>query len=99
MNQLTALAADGGWRDEEPPRLKHGVGFWSMNGCRVVYSVGVRSDQEFGFAYGTLTNQAEAGEEVFKVSTDSETGDVSYLLRAVSKPRAALAQLGYPDEP
>lgn len=72
------------------------LGFWSLNGCRVVYSIGSESDQAFGFAYGTLANHAECGEEIFQVSFRPETGEVSYLIRAASKPRAALAKLGYP---
>jgi len=75
--------------------LRH-LGFWSLNGCRVVYWIGEGSEREFGFAYGTLTNHAEAGEEIFKVTIHPETGDVSYMIRAVSRPRAPLAQLGYP---
>ena len=72
------------------------LGFWSLNGCRVVYSVGIPGDSKFGFAYGTLANHAESGEEIFQVSFRPETGEVSYLIRAVSQPRAALARLGYP---
>ena len=72
------------------------LGFWSLNGCRVVDSIGARGDRTFGFAYGTLTNHAESGEEIFQVSFRPETGEVSYLIRAVSKPRAALARVGYP---
>ncbi len=72
------------------------LGFWSLNGCRVVYRIGAEDDVEFGFAYGTLTNHAECGEEIFKVALDTQTGDVSYMLRAASKPRATLARLGYP---
>ena len=30
----------------------------------------------FGFAYGTLTNHAESGEELFEVFLDPATGDV-----------------------
>jgi uncharacterized protein (UPF0548 family) len=70
------------------------LGFWSLNGCRVVYPV--ESDATFGFAYGTLDNHAERGEEIFQVSLGPETGEVSYLIRAASQPRAALARLGYP---
>jgi uncharacterized protein (UPF0548 family) len=70
-------------------------GLWSLNGCRIVYSVG-NDDSSFGFAYGTLTNHAEMGEEIFEVSLDRASGDVTYSIRAVSKPRAALARLGYP---
>ena len=39
--------------------IRH-LGFWSLNGCRVLYTVG--GDGRFGFAYGTLTNHAESGE-------------------------------------
>ena len=73
-------------------------GLWSLNGCRVVYGIGDDSDdaRSFGFAYGTLMNHAETGEEVFEVSHDPLSGNVTYTIRAVSKPRAALARLGYP---
>jgi uncharacterized protein (UPF0548 family) len=70
------------------------LGFWSLNGCRVVYPID--RDGTFGFAYGTLGNHAERGEEIFQVSLRPETGEVSYLIRAASQPRAALARLGYP---
>lgn len=73
--------------------IRH-LGFWSINGCRVVYTID--RDGELGFAYGTLTNHAESGEEIFTVSMDSATGDVSYTIRAVSRPRVALARLGTP---
>src|SRR6185503_8319139 len=66
------------------------LGFWSMNGCRVVYSVAGGGSAEFGFAYGTLTNHAESGEEIFKVSLRPGTGEVTYLIRAASRPRAVL---------
>ena len=72
------------------------LGFWSLNGCRVVYAVGREDGTEFGFAYGTLGNHAESGEELFKVSFRPDSGDVLYAIRAVSRPRAALARLGYP---
>jgi uncharacterized protein (UPF0548 family) len=70
------------------------LGFWSLNGCRVVYRVG--DANEFGYAYGTLTNHAECGEEVFAVRFDPRTDAVSYAIRAVSRPRALLARLGHP---
>ena len=76
--------------------IRH-LGFWSLNGCRVVYLVGeTESDQRFGFAYGTLTNHAEMGEEIFEVALDPESGDVRYYIRAASRPRALLARIGYP---
>ena len=71
------------------------LGFWSLNGARVVYHLN-SSDTRFGFAYGTLLNHAERGEEMFEVAFNERAGDVTYRLRAASRPRAALARLGYP---
>ena len=76
--------------------IRH-LGFWSLNGTRVVYEVGSRTEgSHFGFAYGTLMNHAESGEELFEVFIDPRTGYVVYRLRAASRPRAALAWLGAP---
>ena len=75
--------------------IRH-FGFWSLNGCRVVYSTSDTRRSTFGFAYGTLTNHAECGEEIFEVRLDPGTGEVTYRIRAVSRPRAPLARLGYP---
>lgn len=72
------------------------LGFWSMNGCRVVYAIGDSGGREFGFACGTLTSHAERGEESFTVRLNPQTGDVTYTIRAVSRPRALLARLGSP---
>jgi uncharacterized protein (UPF0548 family) len=70
------------------------LGLWSLNGCRIVYSVG-DAQSSFGFAYGTLTNHVEMGEEIFEVSI-TESDDVIYKIRAASQPRALLARIGYP---
>ena len=70
------------------------LGFWSLNGCRVLYTVG--GDGRFGFAYGTLTNHAESGEELFDVFLDPESDEVRYRIRATSKRQAALARIGQP---
>ena len=76
--------------------IRH-LGFWSLNGCRVVYCVGdPENDVRFGFAYGTLPNHAEAGEELFEVFVDPQTDDVMYHIRATSCPRAMLARVGQP---
>ncbi len=86
------------------------LGFWSLNGCRVLYGVGDRTvgpnfgfaygtltdHAEDGFAYGTLVNHVEQGEEIFEVSLRPETHEVIYRIRAASRPRAVLARLGYP---
>ena len=81
--------------------IRH-FGFWSLNGCRVVYQtgegrpVGGAMPKRFGFAYGTLPNHAESGEEVFEVRFEPETGAVTYRIRAASRPRALLARAGFP---
>jgi uncharacterized protein (UPF0548 family) len=76
--------------------IRH-LGFWSLNGSRVLYSVECAADESrFGFAYGTLTNHAEAGEELFEVFIDPRTDAVMYRIRAASWPRATLAWLGQP---
>ena len=74
--------------------LVHHPGLWSLNGCRIVYSVGDERSS-FGFAYGTLTNHAEMGEEIFEVSI-TKSDEVIYKISAASKPRALLARIGYP---
>jgi uncharacterized protein (UPF0548 family) len=76
--------------------IRH-LGFWSLNGCRVLYSVGSLNDvARFGFAYGTLTNHAESGEELFEVFIDPQTDEVIYRIRAISWPQATLARVGQP---
>jgi uncharacterized protein (UPF0548 family) len=76
--------------------IRH-LGFWSLNGCRVLYSVGSLNDvARFGFAYGTLTNHAESGEELFEVFMNPQTDEVVYRIRAVSWPQAMLARVGQP---
>ncbi len=99
---------DIGWIETFPKRapvevgsvvavlIRH-LGFWSLNGCRVVYCVGSREEgASFGFAYGTLTNHAEAGEELFEVFIDARTEDVMYRIRATSWPRTTLTLVGHP---
>src|SRR5262245_9444766 len=75
--------------------LARHLGFWSLNACRVLYFVGGRDETRFGFAYGTLTSHAVAGEELFEVFID-ENGDVLFRIRAVSWPHALLARIGWP---
>ena len=73
------------------------LGFWSLNGCRILYKAGPAHDAaRCGFAYGTLSNHAIAGEELFEVSLDDESGAVLYRIRATSWPRVLLAGLGLP---
>ena len=72
------------------------LGFWSLNGCRVVYHLGdPEAGTVFGVAYGSLTNHAECGEELFEVSLNPQNQEVTYRIRAASKPRAPAARIGY----
>jgi uncharacterized protein (UPF0548 family) len=52
--------------------IRH-LGFWSLNGCRVLYNVGGPSAEarRFGFSYGTLSTRAEGGEELFEVFVEA----------------------------
>jgi uncharacterized protein (UPF0548 family) len=77
--------------------LVNHFGFHSLNACRIVYLIDDVSEIErFGFAYGTLTEHGETGEERFSVEFHPETGEVWYDLYAFSKPNHPLAILGYP---
>lgn len=77
--------------------LVNHFGFYSLNACRIVYLINEMADiQRFGFAYGTLTEHGETGEERFSVEFHPETGEVWYDLYAFSKPNHPLAKLGYP---
>jgi len=69
------------------------LGFWSMNACRIVYVVD--EQDKYGFAYGTLSEHAEIGEERFMVEWDRESDAVWYDLLACSKP-GLMASFGYP---
>jgi uncharacterized protein (UPF0548 family) len=76
--------------------IRH-FGFWSLNGCRVLYDVGSPTDAaRFGFANGTLTNHAESGEELFEVFIEPQTQDVVYRIRAISWPQTALTRVSQP---
>jgi uncharacterized protein (UPF0548 family) len=97
---------DLGWVELFPPNspiavgsvvavlIRH-LGFWSLNGCRVAYHL-TPDASAFGYAYGTLPNHAESGEELFEVCIDPRTEDVIYRIQATSRPQALLATLGQP---
>jgi uncharacterized protein (UPF0548 family) len=72
------------------------LGFWSLNACRVVYLIQERDVcEKFGFAYGTLPEHGELGEERFTVEFHPDDQSVWYDLYAFSRPRR-LARLAYP---
>jgi uncharacterized protein (UPF0548 family) len=72
------------------------LGFWSLNPCRVVYVLEESGAVEkFGFAYGTLPEHGEIGEERFSVEFHARDQSVWYDLYAFSRP-GLIATLGYP---
>ena len=73
------------------------LGLWSLNAARVIYTF---DDQragmaKFGFAYGTLPDHVEEGEERFTVEW-LEDDSVWYDIYAFSRPQHRLAKLGFP---
>ena len=66
-------------------------GFWSVNVSRIVFV-----ENPCSFAYGTLDEHAESGEEKFTVSWDEADASVWYDVLAFSKPNHILARIGYP---
>jgi len=72
-------------------------GFWSLNFCRVVYVVDEESPvARYGFAYGTLRDHFESGEERFLVEWDRSTSSVFYELASFSKPGKLATWLAAP---
>jgi uncharacterized protein (UPF0548 family) len=74
--------------------IAHAAGLWSVNLSRIVDTID--TPRQFGFMYSTTPKHVERGEERFLIERDENTGEVSYTLEAVSRPRAALARLAYP---
>jgi uncharacterized protein (UPF0548 family) len=74
----------------------HHFGFYSLNACRIVYVVDEEDPlKRFGFAYGTLAEHAESGEERFTVEWNRDD-TIWYDILAFSRPQQMLARLGYP---
>jgi uncharacterized protein (UPF0548 family) len=71
-------------------------GFCSIHAARIVYVVDQpTTPQKFGFAYGTLPDHSEIGEERFTVEINPDDQAVWYEIYAFSRP-GKLARLGYP---
>jgi len=72
-------------------------GTWSLSAARVVYTIDERSTiSRFGFAYGTLPDHVETGEERFSIEWNSVDDSVCYDILAFSRPRHALVKLSFP---
>lgn len=68
-------------------------GTWSLNACRVVYVID--ESRRFGFAYGTLPDHVEKGEERFMVEWRTDDS-VWYSILAFSRPQHPLVKLSTP---
>jgi uncharacterized protein (UPF0548 family) len=68
---------------------------WWTNAARVVYTIDEPEEPlpRFGFAYGTLPDHVESGEERFLVEWDRETDQVSFDILAFSRPRHFLTRI------
>jgi uncharacterized protein (UPF0548 family) len=73
--------------------LAGGFGVWMVNLCRVIYVID--EPRRYGFAYGTLPEHAEAGEERFLVEWRDDNL-VWYEVLAFSHEQQLLAKLAYP---
>jgi len=76
---------------------------WMLFPARIAYVIDetdsdtdVEQLEQFGFAYGTIADHPERGEERFLVEWDRRTDEVWYDLLAISRPGHWLARLGYP---
>ena len=77
--------------------LGRACGLWSLNACRIVYLIEqVGSLEKFGFAYGTLPDHMERGEERFSVEWHHADDSVWYDILAFSRPNKLVARMGYP---
>src|SRR6185369_15662121 len=80
--------------DETVAVLVRHFGFWSLNACRIVYVF--ENERSFGFAYGTLADHAEQGEERFSIEWSADDDSVSYNILAFSKPKKWAARIMRP---
>ena len=73
-------------------------GTWSLNACRVVYTIDEQGPlvRRSGFAYGTLPDHVESGEERFLIELDPSDGSVWYDILAFSRPRHPLVRASFP---
>lgn len=73
-------------------------GVWTVNACRIVYTVDDSDDTRarYGFAYGTLGQHALRGEELFCAEWDKQTDEVRFEVFKFSKPQHLVVQLFMP---
>ena len=72
------------------------AGVYWLNACRIVYTTEEKSAiKRYGFAYGTLDDHAESGEERFTVEWNTASDEVWYDILAFSRPHQSLPKIGY----
>ena len=72
-------------------------GVWWLNATRIVHVFDEQGPvRRTGFAYGTLADHAERGEERFSVEWREDDDSVWYDILAFSRPAHPLARIGYP---
>lgn len=98
---------DLGWVSIQPPgeTIEAGTtaavkaktfGFWSLSSCRIVYVINESAPvRKYGFAYGTLPDHAECGEERFTVEWHADDS-VWYDIYAFSRPHHLIVRLTFP---
>lgn len=74
--------------------IAHTAGLWSVNLSRIIETIDTA--HHFGFLYATTSMHVERGEERFLIERDEVTGQASYTIEAVSRPRSLLTRLAYP---
>ena len=95
---------DLGWVSIVPPGVKlevgatvavkaRALGTWSLSAARVIYLI--EEPRRFGFAYGTLPDHVESGEERFSVEWLGDDS-VWYDIFAFSRPRHPLVKINAP---
>jgi uncharacterized protein (UPF0548 family) len=72
----------------------HTLGLWTLNMSRIIETVD--TPIRFGFLYATTPLHVEQGAERFLLEFDPVTGDIHYILEAISRPRHLFARLGLP---
>ena len=77
--------------------LARAAGLWVLNANRILYRMENNEDRRhFGYAYGTLPEHAESGEERFLVEYNPADDSVWYDIFAFSKPNQWQSRIAYP---
>lgn len=84
-------------RGEVVAVVARSMGLWWLNAARIVYVVDeFEPVRRWGFAYGTMPDHVETGEERFTIEWNHADDSVWYDILAFSRPRHVLARMGYP---